>query len=109
MLTNIYHDHEREATSIGLSVPEIVSELSSVYIDTLPVVKMGEHSKEMTPEEKKLIKSMIEAGSKAADVCKLLCRSKSTVSKFIKRFSERGDVENGKCSGPPKKVNDCGL
>ena len=41
MFINTYRHHERVATSIGLSVPEMKSELSSVYIDTLPVVKMG--------------------------------------------------------------------
>ena len=69
---------------------------------------MGKHGKEMTPKEQNVIVSTIEAGSKAADVCKLLRRSKSTISKFIKRFRERGDVENGKCSGKPAKTfDDC--
>ena len=84
VLINTYQHHEREATSICLSVPEMESELLSVYIDTLPVVKMEKHCKEMTPEKKNLNVSMIGAGSKAADVCKLLCRSKSTISEFKK-------------------------
>ena len=65
---------------------------------------MGKQSKEMTPEEKNLIVSRIEAGSKAAAICKLLCRSKSTISKFI----EQGDVDHSKRSGRPKKVTDHG-
>ena len=48
----------------GKQLPEIESELWSEYIDTLPVVKKGKHSKEITTEEKSLKLFMIQAGSK---------------------------------------------
>ena len=55
---------------------------------------MGKHGKEMSLEEKNVIVSMIDNGYRSSEIGQVLGRTKSTVSKFLKRFRERGHCEN---------------
>ena len=82
---------------------------ASVYIGYMSGFKMGKHGKQMTDGDKTLIISMLEEGYRAAQICKLLGRSKSTVSMFIKRYWSRGCVENRPRSGRPKIVDGRGM
>ena len=51
---------------------------------------------------------MIENGYKAAEISRVLGRSKSTISQFLKRFWSRGSVENQARSGRPKIISERG-
>ena len=70
--------------------------------------KMGKHGKQMTEDDKNLIVSMIENGYKAAEISRVLGRSISTISQFLKRFWSRGSVENQARSGRPKIISERG-
>lgn len=65
---------------------------------------MGRRGKELTSEEKRTILSLIESGLKAVKVAELLKVNSSTICRFLKRFRERGDVENKHRSGRPRSI-----
>lgn len=50
--------------------------------------------KEMTPEQKKILNSMLEDGMSQRKVAEILGVSQSTVSKFHKRFVQQDSIEN---------------
>jgi hypothetical protein len=64
----------------------------------------GTKGKEVTSEEKRTILSLIESGLKAVKVAELLNVNSSTICRFLKRFRERGDVENKHRSGQPRSI-----
>ena len=66
---------------------------------------MGKHGKEMSLEEKNVIVSMIDNGYRSSEISQMLGRSKSTVSKFLKLFRERGQCEN-ESRRPERPVDD---
>jgi transposase len=71
-------------------------------------VKMGKHGKELTIADKQTIISMIEVGMRARKVAEILDRSESTVSRFLKRYQETGNIENKHRSGRPKLITERG-
>lgn len=70
---------------------------------------MGKHGKQLSNGDKSLILSMVNDGYRASEICKVLGRSKSTISMFLKRYNDRGTSENLNRSGRPKKVSNRGL
>ncbi|XP_062574811.1 uncharacterized protein LOC134236654 [Saccostrea cucullata] len=65
---------------------------------------MGRRGRELTIDEKKTVISLIESGLKAVKVAELLHLNSSTICRFLKRFRERGDVENKPRSGRPPSM-----
>jgi transposase len=69
---------------------------------------MGKHGKELTIADKQTIISMIEGGMRARKVAEILDRSESTVSRFLKRHQETGNIENKHRTGRPKLITERG-
>ena len=69
---------------------------------------MGKHGKELTIADKQTIISMIEGGMRARKVAEILDRSESTVSRFLKRHQETGNMENKHRTGRPKLITERG-
>lgn len=57
--------------------------------------------RELTIGEEKGIKSLVESELKSAKVAQILHLTASTISRFLKRFRNRGSVENKHRSGLP--------
>lgn len=64
---------------------------------------MGRKGKELSPEEKRIVINIFESGNSITEISRLLQRSHSTVSSFIRRYLLRGEIENRRRSGRPKK------
>lgn len=64
------------------------------------------HSKYLTISEQSLIVGMRRGGSSLSEISAEVGRPKSTISKVIKRYCERGEVKIAKKSGRPKKLNE---
>lgn len=62
---------------------------------------MGRKGRELILDEKKSIVSLYESGLKSAKVAEILHLTPSTISRFLKRFRNRGSVENKHRSGRP--------
>lgn len=62
---------------------------------------MGRTGRELTLGEKKGNKSLIESGLKSTKVAEILHLTPSTISRFLKRFGNRGSIENKHRSGRP--------
>jgi predicted transcriptional regulator len=71
-------------------------------------VKMGKHGKELTIADKQTIISMIEGGMWAGKVAEIVDRSESTVSRFLKRYQETGNIENKHKLRRPKMITERG-
>ena len=71
-------------------------------------VKMGKHGKELTIADKQTIISMIEGGMRAGKVAEIVDRSESTVSRFLKRYQETGNIENKHRLRRPKMITERG-
>ena len=69
---------------------------------------MGKHGKELTIADKQTIISMIEGGMRARKVAEILDRSESTVSRFLKRHQETGNIENKHKLRRPKMITERG-
>lgn len=65
---------------------------------------MGRKGKELSPEEKRIVINIFESGNSITEISRLLQRSHSTVSSFIKSNLLRGEIENRRRSGRPKKI-----
>lgn len=55
---------------------------------------MAKHGKQLPDDTKNTIIQLIEGGYRASEVANILNISKSTISKLLKRWRERGDTEN---------------
>ena len=55
---------------------------------------MAKHGKELSDDTKKDNIKLIESGYRASQVAQSLNISKSTISRFLKRWRTRGDTEN---------------
>lgn len=64
---------------------------------------MGRKGKELSPEEKRIVINIFESGNSITEISRLLQRSHSTVSSFIRRYLLRGEIESRRRSGRPKK------
>jgi transposase len=64
---------------------------------------MAKHGREISSETKRNIFELIESGLRARDVAKRLttCISKSTISRILKRWKQKGDFENAHRPGRP--------
>ena len=62
---------------------------------------MGRKGKELTPEVKEVAVDLYEQGKNIKDIAEILSISRTTISYVIKKFRERGTVENIKRSGRP--------
>ena len=60
------------------------------------------HSKYLTTSEQSTIVGMRKGGCSLSEISAEFGRPKSTISKVIKRFSERGEVKIAKKSRRPK-------
>ena len=65
---------------------------------------MGRKSQELTPDAKTLIVSMHKDGLSHQKIANIIGRNRSTVTKFLKRFSDRGNIENRPRIGRPRKL-----
>lgn len=65
---------------------------------------MAKHGNEMSDDTKKVIIQLIESGHRASEISESLNINKSTISKFLKRWRERGNVENRPRKGRPRFV-----
>lgn len=64
---------------------------------------MGRKGKELSLEEKRVVKNIFESGNSITEISRLLQRSHSTVSSFIRRYLLHSEIENRCRSGRPKK------
>jgi len=64
------------------------------------------HSKYLTTSEQSMIVGMSKGGCSLSEISAEVGRPKSTISKVIKRFSDRGEVKIAEKSGRPKKLNE---
>ena len=71
---------------------------------TQPKQAMGRKGKELSSEEKRVVLNIFENEHSITEISKLLGRPHSTVSTFIRRYSLRGELENRRRSGRPRKV-----
>lgn len=62
---------------------------------------MAKHSNEMSDDTKNKIIKLIESGHRALEIYESLNIKKCTISKFLKRLRERGNVENRLRKGRP--------
>lgn len=67
---------------------------------------MSGHGKNLSTEIKQTIVRLKNEGHSGRKIGKLLDIEPSTINKFLKHYSERGDVENKHRSGRPRKCND---
>ena len=67
---------------------------------------MSGHEKKLRTEIKQTIVWFKNEGHSGRKIGKLLDIEPSTINKFLKRYNERGDVENKHWSGRPRKCND---
>jgi len=65
---------------------------------------MAKHGKEISSDTKQNIIKLIESGWRARDIANSLNLCESTVSRIIKRWRDRGDVENKSRPGRPKFI-----
>lgn len=65
---------------------------------------MGRKGRELTIDVKRSIISLTESGLKAAKVAEMLQLNPSTICRFLKRYHERGSVENKHRSGRPRSM-----
>lgn len=65
---------------------------------------MAKHGKELSDDTKRNIIQLIESGHRASHVAKSLQISKSTISRLLKRWRIRGDIENLPRTGRKKTV-----
>lgn len=63
---------------------------------------MGKRGKDLDVQTKETILSMVRSGLKSSKVAEILEIHKSTVSKVLKRYRERGNNENAPRKGHPK-------
>jgi len=63
---------------------------------------MAPKSKEMTPEQKEMVLALLNDGVSQRKISDMIGVSQSTISKFKKRYEQRGSVENIKRSGRKK-------
>ena len=70
---------------------------------------MGRKGKELSPKEKRVVINIFECGTSITEIGRLLKRPHSTVSTFIRRYLLRGELENRRRSGRPKKEYAPGL
>ena len=77
--------------------------------DTKPKQTLWRNLKELSPEEKRVIINIFESGTSITEIGRLLKRPHSTVSTFIRRYLLRGELENRRRSGRPKKEYAPGL
>ena len=54
---------------------------------------MAKHGKQLSDDTKNTIVQLIEGSYRASEVANILNISKSTISKLLKRWRERGDTE----------------
>jgi putative transposase len=66
---------------------------------------MSGHEKNLRTEIKQTIARLKNKGHSGRKIGKLLDIEPSTINKFLKRYNERGDVENKHWSGTPRKCN----
>lgn len=78
--------------------------LSFVYIYRLQP-KLSGHEKKLSTEIKQTIVRLKNEGHSGRKIEKLLDIDPSTINKFLKRYNERGDVENKHRSRRPRKCN----
>ena len=55
---------------------------------------MAKHGKQLSDDTQNTIVHLIEGSYRASEVANILNISKSTISKLLKRWRERGDTEN---------------
>lgn len=67
---------------------------------------MAERGKELSDEKKRTIVTLSDDGLSGRQIAKMLKINASTVHKFLKRYGERGYVENESRSGRPTKYDD---
>ena len=60
---------------------------------------MGRKGKELSLEQKSRITALFDAGYKKIDIVRLTGIKQSTVYSLLKRYEERGDLENKRRSG----------
>lgn len=56
--------------------------------------KMAPQCKQMTPEEKQIIIGLIEQGFSRHKIAEMTEKNRKIISKFLKRYGERGSEEN---------------
>ncbi|XP_071525919.1 uncharacterized protein [Panulirus ornatus] len=75
----------------------------SVYLSSAS--EMAERGKELSDEKKRTIVTLSDDGLSGRQIAKMLKINASTVHKFLKRYGERGYVENESRSGRPTKYD----
>ena len=66
---------------------------------------MAKHGKQLPDDTKNIIVQLIEGSYRASEVANILNISKSTISRLLKRWRERGDTENKPRKGRAKFVS----
>ena len=66
---------------------------------------MAKHGKQLPDDTKNTIVQLIEGSYRASEVANILNISKSTISRLLKRWRERGDTENKPRKGRAKFVS----
>lgn len=75
-----------------------------VRVNNSSAFQMAPHGKQMTPEEKKIIVELSEQGYSGPKIAEMIGKNRRTISKFLKRYRERGSEENIQRSGRRKKI-----
>ena len=83
----------------------ILTRYSFRFLCNFLVYKMAKHGKQLPDDTKNTIVQLIEGSYQASEVANILNISKSTISKLLKRWRERGDTENKPRKGRSKFVS----
>ena len=80
----------------------ILTRYSFRFLCNFLVYIMAKHGKQLPDDTNNTIVQLIEGGYRASEVANILNISKSTISKLLKRWQERGDTENKPRKGRSK-------
>jgi len=85
----------------------VIMMFTFLEINTFVVfTNMVKYRKELSTNTKEAIVSLYNSGIKQSEISRRLSIPKTTISDILKRFKQRGSVENKSRNGAPRKLTD---